>query len=364
MCAESVILDGCVLAGAIPVHQPALNKALGVFVTEQDIFPVSVASGAEPCRTDTCVSAVAAVLLQDFENGLCVVVYVSRTLSGQERKYSVYELEALAVLFGVEKFRMYLEHSEFLLQTDNQALSWVWLVPVSLAVWPGQDMAPYKLREDILCSVTESDQKPKVVVPNELDQVVLKYYHDSPPGGHLGVYKSLAKIREQFTCKGMGNQVSQYVKACIAFGLSKPALRTKYGQLAPSLADRPVEKLFVDCVSFALMMGYTPKSPLSNFWSLNDLLPDSPDPVSLQRLWNGARRNLRLDYLNRADRHNRSRLQVPFKDVSASVWIIFPDCAMCGLFASLRYVWKRAVFTTQKSQDRRSLVALVDYDGL
>ncbi|KAJ4430525.1 hypothetical protein ANN_19113 [Periplaneta americana] len=76
-------------------------------------------------KTDTCVSAVAAVLLQDFENGLCVVVYVSRTLSGQERKYSVYELEALAVLFGVEKFRMYLEHSEFLLQTDKQALSWV-----------------------------------------------------------------------------------------------------------------------------------------------------------------------------------------------------------------------------------------------
>ncbi|KAJ4430520.1 hypothetical protein ANN_19108 [Periplaneta americana] len=124
MCAESVILDGCVLAEPSQVHQPALNKALGVFVTEQDIFPVSVASGAD-CRTDTCVSAVAAVLLQDFENGLCVVVYVSRTLSGQERKYSVYELEALAVLFGVEKFRMYLEHSEFLLQTDKQALSWV-----------------------------------------------------------------------------------------------------------------------------------------------------------------------------------------------------------------------------------------------
>ncbi|KAJ4430519.1 hypothetical protein ANN_19107 [Periplaneta americana] len=119
-------------------------------------------------------------------------------------------------------------------------------------------MAPYKLREDILCSVTESDQKPKVVVPNELDQVVLKYYHDSPPGGHLGVYKTLAKIREQFTCKGMGNQVSQYVKACIAFGLSKPALRTKYGQLAPSLADRPVEKLFVDCV------GSFPRSKLGN----------------------------------------------------------------------------------------------------
>ena len=53
------------------------------------------------------------------------MAYASRTLTAQEMKYCIYELEALAVLYGVEKFRMYLEHAEFLLQTDNQALSWV-----------------------------------------------------------------------------------------------------------------------------------------------------------------------------------------------------------------------------------------------
>ena len=80
----------------------------------------------------------AAVLLEEFPEGKRAVAYASRTLTAQEMKYSNYELEALAVLYGVEKFRMYLEHSEFLLQADNQALSWVLVRPRksgSLARW-------------------------------------------------------------------------------------------------------------------------------------------------------------------------------------------------------------------------------------
>ena len=53
------------------------------------------------------------------------MAYASSTLNKDERKYSIYELEVLAVLFGIEKFRLYLEHSEFELHTDNQALRFV-----------------------------------------------------------------------------------------------------------------------------------------------------------------------------------------------------------------------------------------------
>ena len=74
-------------------------------------------------RTDASGSAVGCVLLQKFTEGLKPIAYASRTLSVQERKYSIYE--ALAVLFALDKFRMYLEHNEFDLETDNQALSWV-----------------------------------------------------------------------------------------------------------------------------------------------------------------------------------------------------------------------------------------------
>ncbi|PNF34261.1 hypothetical protein B7P43_G16924 [Cryptotermes secundus] len=85
----------------------------------------------DPSRTEAIKNypplisvAVAALLLEEFDGELQPIAYASRTLFQQERKFSTYELECLAVLFGLEKFRPYLEHIEFDQQTDNQALSW------------------------------------------------------------------------------------------------------------------------------------------------------------------------------------------------------------------------------------------------
>jgi hypothetical protein len=75
-------------------------------------------------QTDASSRTVAAVLLQQFEGERQPIAFASRTLTQQERKYSAYELECLAVLFGLEKFRAYLEHVESDLETDNQALTW------------------------------------------------------------------------------------------------------------------------------------------------------------------------------------------------------------------------------------------------
>jgi ribonuclease HI len=75
-------------------------------------------------QTNASSIAVAAVLLQDFDGERKPIAFSSRTLSQQERKFSTYELECLAILSGLEKFRAYLEHVEFDLEIDNQALMW------------------------------------------------------------------------------------------------------------------------------------------------------------------------------------------------------------------------------------------------
>jgi hypothetical protein len=75
-------------------------------------------------QTDASSCAVVAVLLQQFEDESQPIAFASCTLTQQERKYLAYELECLAVLFDLEKFRAYLEHVEFDLETDNQALMW------------------------------------------------------------------------------------------------------------------------------------------------------------------------------------------------------------------------------------------------
>jgi hypothetical protein len=59
-------------------------------------------------QADASSLAVAAVLLQEFEGERQPIALSSRPLSQQERKFSTYELECLAVLFGLEKFRQYL----------------------------------------------------------------------------------------------------------------------------------------------------------------------------------------------------------------------------------------------------------------
>jgi hypothetical protein len=77
-------------------------------------------------QTDASGVALGAVLSQEVDGVQQPIAYASRTLNAQERKTaSTYQLECLAVLFAVYKFRKYLEHQAFLLETDNQALSWL-----------------------------------------------------------------------------------------------------------------------------------------------------------------------------------------------------------------------------------------------
>jgi len=77
-------------------------------------------------QTDASNVALGTVLSQEVDGVRRPIAYASHLLMAQERKASsVYELECLAVLFGTEKFRKYIEHQEFILETDNQALSWL-----------------------------------------------------------------------------------------------------------------------------------------------------------------------------------------------------------------------------------------------
>jgi hypothetical protein len=74
---------------------------------------------------DSSDVAVSAVLNQRIEGGLAPIAFAIRLLNPAERKYAVHEKECLAVVWGCERFRVYLEHKEFTLHTDNQALSWL-----------------------------------------------------------------------------------------------------------------------------------------------------------------------------------------------------------------------------------------------
>jgi hypothetical protein len=53
------------------------------------------------------------------------VAYCSRQLNSAETKYSITELELLAVIFAVKQFRCYLYGRQFIVYTDHRALRWL-----------------------------------------------------------------------------------------------------------------------------------------------------------------------------------------------------------------------------------------------
>ena len=94
-------------------------------MSEAPILQVTDFSKEFVLVTDASYLAESALLNQCVREDLAPVSYYSRLLSPAEQNYSTYEKEFLAVLFGCEKCRSYLEHKEFELHYDNLALCWL-----------------------------------------------------------------------------------------------------------------------------------------------------------------------------------------------------------------------------------------------
>jgi transposase InsO family protein len=76
-------------------------------------------------RTDASDLGLGAMLLQEHEDGLFPVSYASRKLLDRERRYSTMEKECLAVVWAIQKFKMYLYDVNFTIQTDHQPLAFL-----------------------------------------------------------------------------------------------------------------------------------------------------------------------------------------------------------------------------------------------
>jgi hypothetical protein len=68
---------------------------------------------------DASTDGLGAVLAQQGDKGLRPIAFASRLLRGAEHNYCITELECLAVVFAVQKFLAYIEHTHVTLETDH-----------------------------------------------------------------------------------------------------------------------------------------------------------------------------------------------------------------------------------------------------
>lgn len=76
-------------------------------------------------RSDVFDTSLRAVLLQSHEGIFHPIAYASHKLLPQETSYSTIDRECLALVWGIQKFSMYLYEVPFFVQTDHQPLRYI-----------------------------------------------------------------------------------------------------------------------------------------------------------------------------------------------------------------------------------------------
>ena len=76
-------------------------------------------------RTDASDAGVGAMLFQQYDGELLPVACASKKLSRAEKNYPVIEKECLALVWGIQKFEVYLYGSEFTVQMDHSPLQYI-----------------------------------------------------------------------------------------------------------------------------------------------------------------------------------------------------------------------------------------------
>lgn len=286
---------------------------------------------------DASKYGVGACLMQRDTNGNeKVICYFSKKLTNSQRNYSVTELECLAAVLAVEKFRPYVELHEFTIVTDHSALKWLmsqkdlngrlarWslrlqrfefsiqhrkgqlnVVPDALS--RGDDVAEISNNMpvvDLESPAFKSDEYTALIqvvkdngnhlpdvkvsegfaykrdcfrkgqpyeefnvwklwLPTELTADLIVKTHESDDNLHLGVGKTIKKLRQLYFWPGLNKQVNAIVTSCEkckSMKSSNVVLRAEMGQ--PFEATRPFQHIYID------YLGPYPRSRRGNVYIL------------------------------------------------------------------------------------------------
>ncbi|UYV78601.1 hypothetical protein LAZ67_16002112, partial [Cordylochernes scorpioides] len=233
------------------------------------------------------------------------VQYYSRTLRKYERNYTITELECLAIIETVDRFKVYLAGNCFTIFTDHCALQWLkniknptgrlfrWSLRLSVYDYQVKYIKGTKqLEADLLsrnpfCGLLDATQLKmyqselrdnskyvhqtsglttvtrrgvsKTVVPPSLRPTILREAHHK--FNHPGISQLTRIISAQYFWSGMSIDIRAFVKNCNICQMSKTPKGPKYGELG----ELPESPLPFDLVSMDTIAGFSRYGSAKNY---------------------------------------------------------------------------------------------------
>lgn len=117
------------------------------------------------------------------------------------------------------------------------------------------DMKLFKdIGNGILRNVTIIIYEKPVVVSNETQiNNIIKQYHDSPIGGHLGINRLYKKLKSLYSWSNMKQTITEYVKSCSLCKTNKHHIPLKTQAIVTTTPNKPFDIVSIDTVGpFAL----------------------------------------------------------------------------------------------------------------
>ena len=116
----------------------------------------------------------------------------------------------------------------------------------------------YRRWEEVESSTTTK----QLVVPRTLVPDVLNALHNGVGGGHLGIRKTLNKIRQRFYWPGLREDVERWCQQCLDCAQAKSPTPSARGPMVPSRVGFPMERVALD------ILGPLPTSKRGNKYIL------------------------------------------------------------------------------------------------
>ena len=121
-----------------------------------------------------------------------------------------------------------------------------------------------EIHEGVVCRRYESDDgkslRWQIILPKKLREEVLAEIHSGPLGGHLGVKKTLAKVKARFYWPGLTSDIRSHLRKCNLCERRKSPPKKRRARLQQYRVGMPIERVAID------LLGPLPRSGRGNQW--------------------------------------------------------------------------------------------------